>query len=237
MIETRGIDPCVSFISSQFKSGGEVGTPVRRAVTISRQAGCGALAVAGKLARYLQTYTVGDSRPWAVYDSNLIDKVLADHGLPPYLAKFLREDRVSQLEDLMADVLGALPPTATVIQHVTETMHRLVATGNVILIGRGGNVVTAKLPHVFHVRLVAPLDKRIEHCVEAYQMTRDKACKFCPAEDHARQRYFRKYFNANIDDPLLYHMIINTGQMTYDAAARLIGEAVLNPDQGAGAGG
>jgi hypothetical protein len=169
MIETRSVNPCLSFINSQFKPGGDVKTPVRRAVTISRQAGCGALVVAEKLAHYLQTHTIGDAHPWTVYDSNLIDKVLADHGLPPYLAKFLREDRVSQLEDLMADVLGALPPTATIIQHVTDTMHRLVASGNVILIGRGGNMVTAKLPHVFHVRLVAPLDQRIEHCIEAYQ--------------------------------------------------------------------
>jgi len=229
MIETRGFNPYVSFISSQFKSGSETGTQVRRAVTISRQAGCGALVVAEKLAQYLQARTVGDARPWTVYDSNLIDKVLADHGLPPYLAKFLREDRVSQLEDLMADVLGALPPTATVIKHVTETMHGLVATGNVILIGRGGNMVTAKLPHVFHVRLVGPLDKRIEHCIEAYHMTRGKASRFCPEEDHARKRYYRKYFNADIDDPLLYHMIINTGQMTYDAAAKIIGDAVLKP--------
>jgi cytidylate kinase len=230
MLGTHSVNPFLSFISSQFKSGSNVGTPVRRAVTISRQAGCGALAVAEKLAHYLQVHTGDDTHPWKVYDSNLIDQVLADHGLPPYLAKFLREDRVSQLEDLMADVLGALPPTATVIKHVTETMHGLVASGNVILIGRGGNMVTAKLPHIFHVRLVAPLDKRIEHCIEAYQMTREKASKFCPAEDHARQRYFKKYFNAEIDDPLLYHMIINTGQMTYDAAAKLIGDAVMNRD-------
>ena len=229
MIETRGVNPYVSFISSQFKSGSAVATPVRRAVTISRQAGCGALVVAEKLAHYLQAHALGDAGPWKVYDSNLIDKVLADHGLPPHLAKFLREDRVSQLEDLMADVLGALPPTATVIKHVTETMHGLVAAGNVILIGRGGNMVTAKLPHVFHVRLVAPLDKRIEHCIEAYQMTRDKASRFCHDEDHARQRYFRKYFNADIDDPLLYHMILNTGQLGYDAAAKVIGDAILNP--------
>lgn len=229
MIETHSANPFLSFISSQFKSGSEVGTPVRRAVTISRQAGCGALVVAEKLAHYLQRHTAGDDRPWKVYDSNLIDKVLADHDLPPYLSKFLREDRVSQLEDLMADVLGALPPTATVVQHVTETMHQLVGIGNVILIGRGGNVVTAKLPHVFHVRLVAPLNQRIEHCIEAYHMTREKASRFCPAEDSARQRYFRKYLNAEIDDPLLYHMVINTGQMGYDAAAKVIADAVLNP--------
>lgn len=221
------VEHCTSFISSQFKSGGEAATAVRRAVTISRQAGCGAAVVAEKLARYMPTHTPSDNRPWTVYDSNLIDKMLADQGLPAYLSKILREDRVSQLEDFMADALGVHPPSSTLLQHVTETLLKLAGDGNVILIGRGGNMVTAKLPHVLHVRLVGPLGKRIEHCAETHRMTHDQAAKFCHDEDHARQRYFRKYFNAEIDDPLLYHMIINTGQVSYDEAARIIGDAVL----------
>lgn len=218
---------CTSFISSQFKSGGGAVAAARRAVTLSRQAGCGAAVVAEKLARYLPTHIPGDNRPWTVYDTNLIDKMLADRGLPTYLSKILREDRVSQLEDFMADALGVHPPSTTLLQHVTETLLKLAGDGNVILIGRGGNMVTAKLPHVFHVRLVAPLAQRIEHCAATLQMTRDQAAKFCHDEDHARKRYFKKYFNADIDDPLLYHMLINTGQVSYDEAARIIGDAVL----------
>jgi cytidylate kinase len=224
-----GVEHCASFVSSQFKPGGTAGA-VRRAVTISRQAGSGAAVVGGKLAHYLQKHTPEDDRPWEVYDSNLIDKMLADHGLPPYLGKGLKEDRVSQLEDFMADALGVHPPSATLLQHVTETLLQLAGNGNVILIGRGGNMVTARLPHVLHVRLVAPLEKRIQHCAEALHMTHDQAAKFCPAEDHARQRYFKKYFNTDIDNPLLYHMIINTGQVSYDEAARIIGDAVLRLD-------
>jgi cytidylate kinase len=225
-----GVEHCTSFISSQFSSGGEASIAVRRAVTISRQAGCGAAVVAEQLAHYLQNHNPGDDHPWTVYDSNLIDKMLADHGLPAYLSKILREDRASQLEDFMADALGVHPPSAILLQHVTETLRSLAGAGNVILIGRGGNMVTAKLPHVLHVRLVAPLEKRIAHCAEAYHMTRDKAARFCPDEDHARKRYFKKYFSADIDDPLLYHMMINTGQVGYDDAARIIGDAVLKMD-------
>jgi cytidylate kinase len=221
---------CTSFIGSQFKSGSGAAAAVRRAVTISRQAGCGAAAVAEKLASYLQAHTSEDHRPWAVYDSNLIDKMLAEQGLPKYLSKILREDRVSQLEDIMTDLLGAHPPLPTLLEHVTNTLRQLAGAGNAILIGRGGNMVTARLPHVLHVRLVAPLDKRIAHCAEDYKMTRDKAAKFCHDEDHARQGYFKKYFNADINDPLLYHMVLNTDQFGYDETARIIGDAVLKMD-------
>jgi len=229
-----GLEHYPSFISSQVQSVEDLepmaGRNVKRAVTISRQAGCGALVVAGKLAEYLQEHSPGNTCPWTVFDRNLIDKVLEDHDLPPCLAKYLPEDRISELEDLMADVFGMHPPAATVLQQTAETMLKLARAGNVILIGRGAHMVTARLPHVLHVRLVAPLEKRIEHACRfyhEYNQTEAQARKFCLSEDAARQRYLKKYFGADIENPLLYHMIINTGLVSYDDAARIISEAVL----------
>src|ERR1035441_3629019 len=79
---------------------------VRRAVTISRQAGCGAVTVAEKLASYLQQHAPHEGVAWTIFDRELMDKVLADHNLPKYLAKFLPEDRASQIEDTLADIFG-----------------------------------------------------------------------------------------------------------------------------------
>ena len=231
MIETRSVDPCLSFISSQLQSTGEAGphaeTGVRRAVTLSRQTGCGALVVAEKLAEYLQQHSK-HAPVWTVFDRNLMDKVLEDHNLPAYLARFLPEDRISQLEDFLDEMFEVHPPVRTIVHQTAETMLKLAALGNVILIGRGGNVVTARLPDVLHIRLVAPFEKRVEHAHKYYNMTRAEAHKFCLKEDQGRARYLKKYFGADINDPLLYHMVINTGEMSYDAAARLIGAAVLN---------
>ena len=42
------------------------------------------------------------------------------------------------------------------------------------------------------------------------------------------ERYLKEHFDADVNDPLLYHMIINTGRVNYDDAAKLIGDAVLN---------
>lgn len=231
----HGLENCPSFISSQLPgvemAESAVGRKVRRAVTISRQAGCGAQVIADKLARYLQAHSPGNACPWTVFDRNLIDKVLEDHNLPACLAKFLPEDRVSELEDLLADTFGMRPPAATLLQQTAETMLKLADAGSVILIGRGANIVTAHLPHVLHVRLVAPLQKRIEHACRfypAFNQSADQARKFCLQEDEARRRYLKKYFGADIEDPLLYHLIINTGWISYDDAAWTIGKALLN---------
>jgi cytidylate kinase len=140
----------------------------------------------------------------------------------------LPEDRVSQLADFLDEIFEVHPPSRTIVHQTAETMLKLAALGRVILIGRAGNVITSRLPDVFHVRLVAPLEKRIEHAHKYYHMTEAEAQKFCLTEDEGRARYLKKHFHADINDPLLYHMVINTGQLNYDAAARLIGEAVLD---------
>jgi hypothetical protein len=210
--------------AAQFTENGARG----HALTLSRQAGCGALVVAEKLAKLLQVHSPKGVPPWTVFDRNLMDKVLEDHHLPARLAKFMPEDRASQLQDIMDELFGWRPSSGTVVQHTSETILHLAEMGRVILIGRGATVITAKLPNVFHVRLVAPLEKRIEHASEFYKMSRKAARNFIQREDAGRQRYLKKYFNARVDDPLLYHLIINTGLVSYDEAARMIADAMVN---------
>jgi hypothetical protein len=228
-------EQCLSFVNSQLQAVEKSGFHIndnsrRRAVTFSRQAGCGAVLVAEKLAQHLKEKEGGDGAAWTVFDRNLIDQVLKDHDLPVRLARFLPEDKVSKVEDIISDVFGVHPPVQTMIFQTTETMLRLATLGHVILIGRAGNMITAKLPHVFHVRLVAPLEQRVAHAHKFYNMTESEALRFCQNEDRARERYVRRYFNADINDPTLYHMTLNTGLVGYDEAARLIGEAMQDLD-------
>jgi cytidylate kinase len=228
-----GLDRCLSFINCQLQPAGRSAASKENsarghAVTISRQAGCGALVVAEKLAKLLGDQSPKGTPPWTVFDRNLMDKVLEDHHLPARLAKYLPEDRASQLQDIMDDLFGWRLSSGTIVQHTSETVLHLAEMGHVILIGRGANVITAELPNVFHVRLVAPLEKRVEHAHEYYNMSNKAARDFVLREDAGRQRYLRKYFNARIDDPLLYHLIINTGLVAYDEAARTIAGAVVN---------
>jgi cytidylate kinase len=223
------LDRCFSFINSHGTTAKHTAAEphIRRAVTLSRQAGCGAVMVAEKLAGYLQQHSPPDGTVWTVFDRELMDKVLADHNLPKYLAQFLPEDRASQIEDTLADIFGVHPPTQTVVQQTAETLLQLAELGSAIIIGRAGNIVTAKLPNVLHVRLVAPLEDRIERICRDDKKTPAEARRFCLEEEQARARYVKTYFRADINDALLYHLVVNTSRVGCDHAARLIGEAVL----------
>ena len=40
--------------------------------------------------------------------------------------------------------------------------------------------------------------------------------------------YMKGYFDREIDDPMLYHMVINADKISCEHAARLIGDAVVS---------
>ena len=229
-----GLEKCQSVISTEFStdlferpSASTRGPAVRSVVTISRQSGCGAVAVGEKLAAYLEAKVPDHSRPWKLFDKNLIQNVLAEHRLPLRLARFMTEDRASEVTDIIDQLLGTHPPSDMLVHYTAETISRLAERGNVILIGRAANVITRELPHVLHVRLVASLDKRVERVRLIRDIPKRAAMASILKEDRARKRYMKKYFGADPDDPLLYHLVLNTDLIPYERAARIIGHAVL----------
>lgn len=80
---------------------------------------------------------------------------------------------------------------------------RLAKLGNVILVGRGATIITAQLKNAFHVRLMGSLAKRAEQTAEYYQVSFKEALALVEKEDKQRERYLRKYFDRDIEDPLL----------------------------------
>lgn len=206
-----------------------------RSITISRLAGSGAHVVAHELVARLRSRAASGSTPWTIFDRNLVDQVLKDHELPDRLTRFMPEDRVSGIADTMDELFGLHPPTRVLVRKTAETILQLVELGNVVVIGRGGAIITGNLDHVFHVRLVGSTERRVAYLREHKGLDARAAATFLRENDLARKRYVKTYYGKDIDDPLLYHLVINTDLVPYAEAARLIADAVAAvPDTGAG---
>jgi len=195
-------------------------------ITISREAGSGSGLIAERLIQMLKPLSKDREASWAVFDKNLIDKVLEDHHLPSQIAKFLGEEKKSLLTQTMNEMLGVHPPLLKLYHKTTETILHLAHIGNCIIIGRGANIITASLKNVFHVRLVAPLDLRIKNVQEFYGNSKSEAVDFVKKEDAKRNAFIKDHFNKNGEDPLLYHAVINTGYFSLDEVAKIIAESV-----------
>jgi CMP/dCMP kinase len=202
--------------------------PQPLAITISREVGAGGITIAELLAQRLDaTEKAPVTCPWAVFDAGLAKRVLEDHELPPNLERFMTEDVRLPVEEIVEEVLGLHPSAWTLVQHTTQTILRLADLGHTILVGRGSNVITARLPNVFHVRLVAPVAVRIRHAAECYHLGEAEAAKLVRVQDHARRRYLGRYFNAEIDDPTLYDVTLNTGRLGFARTAEVIAQLAI----------
>jgi len=243
MRENVTIDKTRSFIERHFglKEKEASATSQKPAITIARLEGAGGLTVASKLADYLQAHTASHEE-WTVFSQHLVAKVLEEYRHQKGVGDFMKEDHKGWLTDAFEELLGLHPSTWTLVEQTNETITRLAQIGNVILVGRGGNVVTAKMQNVFHVHLIGSLEKRIEQARKVLGLDQKAAVNYINKKDEARRRYLKDNFDKDINDPLLYHLIINTDMVPYDEAARLIGGEVIgrfklgSPLKGAGSG-
>jgi cytidylate kinase len=236
MMTEQALERCKSFIDCQIKATRGSAAGARRAVerpmvTISRQTGSGARTTAGHLASYLNEHLPPAHCSWTVFDRNLVEKVLEDHHLPNHLARFMTEEKTSEIDHAVREMLGGQPSLWDLVHYTAETILRLAHLGNVILVGRGAVVITRGLSNAFHVRLVASLEKRILRTRENYSLTQHEATEFVRKEDHQRERYLQKVFGKEIEDPLLYHLTINTDLVPCEEAAGMIGQAVIRRAQ------
>jgi cytidylate kinase len=98
----------------------------------------------------------------------------------------------------------------------------LAREGNVLIVGRGGQVLLQRHPETIHVQCVAPLNSRVEVVMERLGLDRRAAQNRVRTNDRARFDYVRRYHGADWLDPTLYHLTINTSRLGVATAVDLI---------------
>ena len=196
-------------------------------ITISREAGAGAPAVCKELIKYLDSVSGFEEIQWTLFDRLLIEKILKDHNLPGQISRYMKEDKYRHLSSAINELLGLHPLQWTLLHKTTETVLQLARMGKVVIVGRGANIITAKLKNAFHVRLIAPMENKIGYIMNVFNLDRNEAEDHITKHDIARRNYIKSSFSKDVRDENLYHLIINTGLMTHKEAAKVIADAVV----------
>jgi hypothetical protein len=125
---------------------------------------------------------------------------------------------------------GLFSPTVPPISASLEGYVRMVGLvirglaheGNVLILGRGGQVLLKNHPGTLHVQTVAPFDHRIEEIMARYKLPKRDAQNRVRASDRARFDYLRRYHDADWLDPTLYHLVLNADRLSVATATDLI---------------
>ncbi|MSQ40875.1 MAG: cytidylate kinase-like family protein [Dehalococcoidia bacterium] len=106
---------------------------------------------------------------------------------------------------------------------VTRSVMREVAQhGNVVILGRGANVLLRDIPGCIHVGFVAPLETRVRTMMERKGLGWEETKRRVDEETQDRAVYYHKFFRLEPDDPTMYDVIFNMHHMDRAAAAALV---------------
>lgn len=180
------------------------------AITISRQMGSLGCDVAREAAQRL-----GYRMVWR----ELINQAAIRAGAP--------EAALSTIDEL--GLLGIKPSAAqqrAYIVAVARVLEELVVEGQVVIVGRAGQVILRERPGVLHVQVIAPFALRVERIAQRRKIGVEAASAQVETSDHYRRNYLMHFYHVRWEDPLLYDLTVNTAHLSVDQAAGCICQAM-----------
>jgi len=181
-------------------------------ITISRQLGSLGDEVARAVATQLDYQIIG---------RDLINQAAVRANVP--------EVALAEIDDLGLLDLHPAPESIQAYQNsISDMMHELAAGGNVVIVGRAGQVILRDNPQVLHVKVIAPENIRFQRVAQQQSTTLECAQAQVLTSDQARKNYLKKYYQIRWDDPQLYDLIVNTARLLPQQAAYLICQALKN---------
>jgi len=108
----------------------------------------------------------------------------------------------------------------------TQEILRKLASQSGVFLGRGSQVIFKDRQDALHIRLVAPLELRIQRIAKLLNISIKEATKNVLEVDKSRTSYLRDFYSVDVNDAKFYHLAINTGRFDYDQTCQIIKHAI-----------
>jgi len=197
------------------------------AITISRQFGAGGRTLGEKLCERFGFHLV---------DEFVIDELARKAKVKGDWLTAMEKEASSALLRLISSIVSSgliyRTPTAPgedferkkYISFLRGIMTTMANEGGYVLLGRGAQFVLQANAKVFHILLVAEYEDRVKFMLDRYKLSREEAEKIIKEKEGQREAVASKIFGSSIDDPKLYHLVLNTSRMPFDWAVEAAGD-------------
>jgi hypothetical protein len=101
------------------------------------------------------------------------------------------------------------------------TVYRAALGGNVVFLGMGAQVILSGLPDTVHLQAVRFLSERAKAIAEVQKIPYPQALSLVNKMDAGKKAFLSHYFDANINEPTLYHLTINASCVSLEHALDL----------------
>lgn len=196
-------------------------------ITISRQTGAGGHSVASAILEEMHRRS-GDPlyQGWQLFDQQLCRYVAQDPKLNRSIDELLTVEHRSWMEDFVAETILGEPGQDIILHRVFRIISMLCEVGKVVVLGRGGAILTRRNPRGIHLRLVAPVPVRVRRMVELEKLPEKEAQRRMRDLDRSRAAMVTSCFDRDINDPLLYDAVLNTDVVRPEEVGKLVADWV-----------
>ncbi len=104
-------------------------------------------------------------------------------------------------------------------------IYQEIARGDLVIMGRGSQIVLANQPGVLRVRLVAPSATRIERIAKRNNISKSEAENYIKHYDHQRRSLIEGIFHVDLSDWSHYDMVLNSAGLSKDLLVQMISTA------------
>mgnify|MGYP001197171596 CR=1 FL=1 len=195
---------------------GRAGMPLPRGavVSISRLPFSGGDEVAERVAAWLD---------YGLFGLDALRQIARDPALRAKLAADLAPPALAAIEARVQQVFGALGEAE--LRNLAAVVATLGERGMAVVVGRGALSILPR-ERTLRVLVVAPVAERVERAAAQLALARDAAAARVEQEDAERLAFLRDRLGLAGDDAWLYDVAVNTQELTTDAAAALVVEAL-----------
>ncbi len=202
---------------SALEHAAESPRPTPPIITVSRQAGSRGSYLASRLAQKLGYLRI---------DREAIDAICSHSGYVKRIVESLDDRNRSELALLVEGVFaGQMVDHSDYFRHLYQVTVSMSRLGGVILMGRGGNFILGPNQGL-HLRVVAPHATRVDNLVRYRNLAAVHAKEYIAKSDSDRRQFILRQFNADIDDPSRYDLIINTALLDVEELTAMISVAL-----------
>jgi cytidylate kinase len=120
------------------------------------------------------------------------------------------------------------------IKFMRKVIEDIGKAGNAVILGRGAQYILPNEPGIYKILLVGKHDDRVTFLMDRYHINKRQAEQLVDREEKKRESFLARLDPRDQNDPLLYHMVINTSLVSLEMAEKMVMDLVKTGAAGTG---
>lgn len=216
----------MKYFEARIKSEGENKEP-GPVITISREYGCPSKVLAEILVEKLQLLdkeTLNHPYRWKWIGRELLEESAKDLKVDPkHINHIFDYQERSTIDDILAATKkdGSYKSDHAIKKSIGKVIRSMGEHGHVVIVGRAGVVMNRDIRKSLHIRLMAPLEWRIERTMQTQNLSKEKALELITFKDANRKRFLEYYLGQKFQLQI-FDAVYNCKYLTLEEIAELV---------------